>query len=223
MSLRSSLSSSHGAHPKALINITFPTPTPAPECTYHVLFTLPPAVFVDKFEPPFNEHSIARTWGKMDLELPIHALPTQSSSFAMLQIERRDDTEGLTGAEVEVPLHVRYPRPRSGGGYNHVKMDWPLFILACPGGGPTAQGLLLDKLPPPFSNPFNNPPHAVTIFPPRGDNTTFEFVLPVGNSDDLLVVQLATAGLVLFCFVWVGRALLRASSRLQSSSSGKQE
>ncbi|KAG8920524.1 hypothetical protein FRC00_009883, partial [Tulasnella sp. 408] len=57
----------------------------------------------------------------------------------MLQIERSDETHGLTGAEIEVPLHVRYARPQSGGGYNHVKMDWPLFILACPGGGSTAQ------------------------------------------------------------------------------------
>ncbi|KAG8948299.1 hypothetical protein FRC04_009937 [Tulasnella sp. 424] len=223
MSARSSLSSSHGAHPKVLTNITFPTPISAPECTYHLLFSLPPAVFIDKFESPFNDLRIARMWGKMDLELPIHALPSQSNSFAMLQIERPNGTQSPKGTEVEVPLHVRYARPRSGGGYEHVKMDWPLFVSACPREDPAGRGTLLDELQPPFNNPFNDPPHVVTIFPARDANATFEFVIPVGNSDHLLVTQLATAGLVLFCFVWVSWAMFVARRAKQSGPTQKQE
>lgn len=85
------------------------------------------------------------------------------------------------------------------------------------------QGTLLDELPSPFNNPFNDPPHDVTIFPPRDANATFEFVIPVGNSDHLLVTQLVTAGLVLFCFVWVSWGMFVARRAKRMGPTQKQE
>ena len=83
---------------------------------------LPPTVFIDKYDFPF-EHLYE---GHDDLELPVHALSNQSDSWLLVNPGENDQVE------ITIPLHLRYAKPRSGGGYTDVVMDWPNVFWACP-------------------------------------------------------------------------------------------
>jgi hypothetical protein len=122
----SSLSSSHGFHPKLVVNVTLPS-LPNESCASHIFFTLPPLVFIDKFEFPFRH----RVWGNPDLELPVHALESQDSTFVMIDLGHTAAGESL----LEIPLHLRYGQARSGGGYETVQLEDPIFFTSCPGDG----------------------------------------------------------------------------------------
>lgn len=72
-------------------------------------------------------------------------------------------------------------------------------------------------LRPPFVSPFNETAETLTFFPSCPvANTSYEFIVPIGDTDHLALVQNGTAVVVVLCFFWVASALWRAS-RLQGS------
>ena len=106
--LSSSISPAYGYHRTSLTRISFTHPEllgPIKNCTLYLHFTLPPLIFVDPYELAHYEESYSfRHWGTSNLELPVTAVP-QESSFLLLTVKTtKSDTREM---EVKLPLHVR--------------------------------------------------------------------------------------------------------------------
>ncbi|KAJ7691586.1 PIG-X [Mycena rosella] len=94
------------------------------ECSLHLHYTLPPLVFVDPFELDNRADAYSFQYaGPSNLELPVAALPDESSALLLRVVGRPQD--------VQVPLHVRYgalgPTP-----FQHTPLPWPDAFFACP-------------------------------------------------------------------------------------------
>lgn len=237
MSTCSSIASSYGSHPKLHLNLTAPT-TLEDGCTQHILLTLPPHIFIDKFEFPF-EHTM---WGHADLELPVHALEDSNPTYVLLNVAeesmRREDSR-ISPVHLELPLHLRYAEARNGGEYERTTMDYPLVFTVCPAPHGSSEpctsfqppatrahtdlaysSAQLQSIPPPFHSPFDERQNSITIIPRRAQNGAHhhEFFIPVGNTDHLPFVQFGTAVLVFLCFIQVGSTLLSAYTRIQQGT-----
>lgn len=121
--LTSVLHPDHGFHPIATTAIE--VPAGFEQCAVHLVYTLPPLVFVDKYELANHDQSYSfQFWGVSNLEHPVFAVE-QSDSILLLNVKR--------GAQVSVPLHLRCGRP--GAGFEETRLGWPVGFLACPASG----------------------------------------------------------------------------------------
>jgi hypothetical protein len=101
-------------------------------CTLHLAFDLPVGLFVDPDELALREGAYThRIWGSRDVEKPAHAV--SEGQAVLLNVYVRPEAREVG---VEVPLHLRYARPReSEEGYDEVKMKVPVGFWACPSFG----------------------------------------------------------------------------------------
>ena len=132
--LTSVLHPDHGFHPTA--TTTLQIPAEFDQCTVHLVYTLPPLVFVDKYELANHHESYSFDfWGTSNLEYPVFAVE-QSDSILLVNVKQ--------GAEVRVPLHLRYGKP--GDGFDEARLSWPAGFLACPAFGESACSLVAMRL-----------------------------------------------------------------------------
>ena len=118
--LTSVLQPDHGFHPTA--TTAFQIPAEFEQCAVHLVYTLPPLVFVDKYELANHHESYSfQFWGTSNLEHPVFAVE-QSDSILLVNVKG--------GSRVSVPLHLRCGTP--GAGFEETKLDWPVGFLACP-------------------------------------------------------------------------------------------
>jgi hypothetical protein len=121
--LTSVLHPDHGFHPIATTAIE--VPAAFEQCAVHLVYTLPPLVFVDKYELANHDQSYSfQFWGVSDLEHPVFAVE-QSDSILLVNVKK--------GAQVSVPLHLRCGTP--GAGFEETRLGWPVGFLACPASG----------------------------------------------------------------------------------------
>src|SRR6266550_3936749 len=132
--LTSVLHPDDGFHPTA--TTTFQIPTEFEQCTVHLVYTLPPLVFVDKYELANHHESYSFDfWGTSNLEYPVFAVE-QSDSILLVNVKQ--------GTEVRVQLHLRYGKP--GDGFDETRLSWPAGFLACPVSGESAGTVVAIRL-----------------------------------------------------------------------------
>ncbi|KAF8622824.1 hypothetical protein AX15_006740 [Amanita polypyramis BW_CC] len=213
--LTSALHPEHGSHIAATttIQISEQQRQWLENCTGHLVYTLPPLVFIDKYElANYHESYSFQHWGTSNLEYPVFAVD-QSDSILLLNIRPIHDAEVV---QIRVPLHLRYGKPVSDGSpYEETKMRWPEGVFACPTSvaGPEPSNLP-DKV---VKFITQNLTHSLSFVPiePSGKP---EHVLrvPVGRSDDLKVVGFGTVLSICLFFYYLIRVVKRVAVRLQS-------
>ncbi|KAF8900163.1 PIG-X [Gymnopilus junonius] len=230
-----------GFHPISNTKVYLPNPLSSyNSCSLHLHYTLPPLVFVDTHELAQRDSSYSfRHWGSRDLERPAHALPDENSEllldvrFLAEEVGHSKTAAGKgegTTIDVEVPMHLRYGKPRAPasseegktGPYEEVHVDWPKAFLKCSSplydhaSIPLPQRILL-ALP-----SLNSEKDSVfTAIPPHVDfssKTSSLLFLPVGNPKDLAIVEGVTVVTMLVCFIFLLRTSRRTAVRLTRNS-----
>jgi hypothetical protein len=230
MSFVASLSTTGGYHPtvKTQLNAV----PPHNSCSLHLTLELPPAVFIDKYEFPLDYRYI----GHEDLELPVHALANNGESWLLVNVGSGATVKG-SEVEIEIPLHLRYAQPKTGGGYDVVDMNMPFVFWACPkssmsyqpfhgvSGADTpsaATATSLHRLGP-FASDFKGfTTHAIHSASSVSE-TSFTFNIPRGDLEHLKFVQLGTFVAVMISFLYLGITLWNASTRLSKEPSKNTE
>ncbi|KAG0637236.1 PIG family protein [Tuber brumale] len=128
-----------GLHPKLKVSIhdpVKPPPNGGNQCTLNAYFTLPAALFIDKYQLSSDNQQLLDSLsikrikaisGETDLEAPVW---TREKWGSRVLIEV-DTKKGENGVELELPLHLRYLEPRYGGTTTKVDFAWPSVFWAC--------------------------------------------------------------------------------------------
>lgn len=201
--------------------------------------TLPSALFVDKYElanplllASKNIAGVRSLGGETDLEAPAWVLQKWGSAMLLelaspsSKMIKRGVNGGSDGVlHVDIPLHLRYLPPRSGG-YGEVRVPWPVVFWACP----TEEGTRMA------SNPFDHVNLGYdALFGPR---TMFYHLSPSGNSNGTLIetvkvpvldldmvggVDSGTIAVILLGLFWVSYCLFRGlrTPRLEGQQEDK--
>lgn len=191
-------------------------------CALHAYFTLPRAVFADRYQladPLFlasRNLSALRWLGEpVDLEAPEYVV-SQWGSAALVELAPPGEKTATAAAAdddgsdpvwtAEMPLHLRYLRPAAGG-YRSVEVPWPAVFWACT----TEEG---TKFP---SSPFERVNLGYDgLFGPRtvfwhvdprpaaaGGRLASEIRVPVLDADRAGWVGAGTAAAVLLGLGWI--------------------
>ncbi|KDQ11743.1 hypothetical protein BOTBODRAFT_177121 [Botryobasidium botryosum FD-172 SS1] len=189
----------HPFHLKTITTLSLPAEpqSPSPACSLHLLFQLPPSIFIDPYELEELEDHYGRlryrVWGETDLEKPVSAVDSRGSVLLVdvgADILGNAHKKGGGGElQVEVPMHVRYLSPSpwtstsknvsgrpgqvvSEGMYEPVEWSWPLGFYACPRRADQVpekevQYNPLASIPAPFVSPFDATHTDITLIPPH--------------------------------------------------------
>nr|GAT59280.1 predicted protein [Mycena chlorophos] len=206
METTSTLQQPHSFHPTFQTSISAYHATP--DCSLHLLYALPPLIFVDPYELAnrVDFYSFQHA-GPSNLELPVFALdPERSNSSVLLTVKAGVETDALV--DVQVPLLVRYGAVSndSQSGFIQTEVPWPVVFHACSGSDSESQ---IPLMPDSFASPFASKSIRV-ISTPENVRVAVEIVrTPVGNSSDVRTVELGTALVIIVCFLYLLRAMQR--------------
>ncbi|KAJ7512888.1 PIG-X [Mycena galericulata] len=186
-------------------------------CSLHLLYTLPPLVFVDPYELANRADAYSFKYaGPSNLELPVAALANEDAAL-LLSIAWTPSDSPLV---VEVPLHVRYgPAAAAADPIQRTPIPWPDAFFACP------VSRTADALPAmtrEFAAPFDN--SSIFRVATPVDAARIETIqTPVGNVADVGRVELGTAVVVLASFFYLVRAVRRTVARMNVGLSNTKE
>ncbi|KZT56981.1 PIG-X/PBN1 protein [Calocera cornea HHB12733] len=190
-------------------------------CILQALLFLPPQIFADPYELQ-QRHTdgrlgATRMWGDVELEAPVSAVDGRGTAL-LLDLDRDPDREEgeRTGAEVEVPLHLRYPRPVGheqaveSGGQERFALPCPVVFWACDSDD-AGRKAPFDGLPPPFTSPYSEGTAFHFLRTQASDPQaaagaglpSIEVLVPTGDSSHLPTVELGTTLAVLFAFLYI--------------------
>jgi hypothetical protein len=131
----------YGAHPTIVTTVLLPEFSSNSTCSLLVHYTLPPLLFVDKYELEMRkeEYEILglRGRGAKELERPVHALPASEDLDSNIGVELvlRKEVQS-DHLQVRVPIHVRYGEPVVSGTstpYTVQGFEPPSLVLTCLG------------------------------------------------------------------------------------------
>lgn len=219
VSFRTKVLEPTGLHPTVRIEVDADgvkneVPT-GPECALHAYLTLPRTLFADKYQlsdPLFlaskNITALRYMTQPVDLEAPEY-VTGQWGSATLLELSSPATAGGPWTAEV--PLHLRYLSPASGG-YKDIEVPYPAVFWACT----TEEG---TKFP---SSPFERVNLGYDgLFGPRtvfwhvdpqpheaGGRLMNKIRVPVLDVDKSQWVSTGTAVVVLIGFAWIVWKLL---------------
>ena len=112
---------------------------PSPNCALHTYLTLPSILFPDKYQlssPLFlaskNLRALRSVAGETDLEAPDWAVSKWGSTMLMELAPPEVTAPGSSSGSwnAEIPLHLRY-LPPSSGGRTRLSIPWPVVFWAC--------------------------------------------------------------------------------------------
>ncbi|KAF8071502.1 PIG-X [Lyophyllum atratum] len=213
-----------GYHPVSTTRITLHKPEllTNSNCSLFLYFALPPLIFVDPYELAHYDASYTfRHWGPSNLELPVNAVP-QNSSGLLLDVVLPESAHAI---EVKLPLHLRYGDLVKGSqsGHHTEELVWPTGFLECPLSMLSAisHPSGLPRLPSEVASLFD--PLSATFIPithvrPNGADLV---KVPTGSSGDLAYVEFGTIFTILLSFFYLLRASRLASQRINRASSVK--
>ncbi|KAI0267131.1 PIG-X [Gloeopeniophorella convolvens] len=184
--------------------------TRARGCGLRLHFALPAQLFADPFE--LQHRAAAYTFerfGTGNLEAPVFAPGAGGPSALLLDVT---SPEGETEIEVEVPLHARYGVPKSSGDMlDEVMLLPPEAFWACPRDDdepksvPQALRAVVNLVPAlKDASVLMRIPHAEAV---RAQTLR----VPVGDARDVEFVETGTIMVIVVLFVYLLRALIRAS------------
>ena len=202
-----------GLHPKLELSIPgkLVSPLDYGDCTLNAYFTLPRALFVDKYQLSADNQQLLDSLGikrlravsgETDLEAPAWTRDKWGSRVLIeLDIEKGD------GIKIGLPLHLRYLEPRLQGPPSRVEFAWPSVFWACRSNEWSRMGI----------NPFDRVhlgwedlfPEQVMFYhltpdvPDGGEGTWSSIEVPVLGLESAVIVKVGTAVVVALGFFWV--------------------
>jgi hypothetical protein len=106
-------------------------------CNLHALYTLSKDVFVDQYQlsqlAQFKSGGIENVrgiWGETDLENPSYTTK-EWGSLVLVDIPKLEEGDAIHEMTVELPMHLRYLKPREGGGNQIVEILPPEMFWTC--------------------------------------------------------------------------------------------
>ena len=211
----SSLLTPTGLHPS--LSLKFPSASmrpPSPICALHAYLTLPSILFPDKYQlssPLFlaskNLRALRSVAGETDLEAPNWVVSKWGSTMLMeLAPPAVADSKRSPGSwSAEIPLHLRY-LPPSSGGTTRLSIPWPIVFWACHAEKGTKMSV----------NPFDRVNLGYDgLFGPRtifhhlqpdtlaGSMLTEEVEVPVLDLEHVTWIESGTVAAVLIAMVWI--------------------
>lgn len=112
---------------------------PSPNCALHAYLTLPSILFPDKYQlssslflASKNLHALRSIAGETDLEAPDWVVSKWGSTMLMelappIAPDLKSSPESW---DADIPLHLRY-LPPSSGGTTRLSIPWPIVFWAC--------------------------------------------------------------------------------------------
>lgn len=97
-------------------------------CFAGSLQLVPPDFIVDEYE--LNQRyqegygPLCHVIGERDLELPVQAVGNHSA-LIIAELPLQPDVK------IDMPLHLRYPRPQKDVGFAEVQLPWPWIVILC--------------------------------------------------------------------------------------------
>ena len=189
-------------------------PAPSPNCALHTYLTLPSVLFPDKYQLSSSLflaskrlRALRSIAGETDLEAPDWVVSKWGSAMLVeLAPPGTGKKDVSTGSWIaEIPLHLRY-LPPSSGGTTKISIPWPVVFWACP----AEEGAKMSV------NPFDRVNLGYEgLFGPRtifyhlqpdlppGSKLVEYLKVPVLDSDHVAWIENGTVAAVLIAVVWV--------------------
>ncbi|KAL7275686.1 protease B nonderepressible form [Rhizina undulata] len=215
-----------GLHPKLRLSIAPSTP-PDSECTLNAYYTLPRALFIDRYQlSPSNRElldslDIARLVsvnGQSDLEAPDWTSTVWGSSV-LVELDAAKSSEGL---ETELPLHLRYSEPKSDADITEIKFPWPSLFWACRSEDWQKMGRSpFDRTQLGWEHFFPENTMFYHLSPKTDAKTWGKVDVPVLGLEHAGIIKMGTVGIVFVGFIWVLLKII--SSRFAAGVKGKKE
>ncbi|PCH38787.1 hypothetical protein WOLCODRAFT_149727 [Wolfiporia cocos MD-104 SS10] len=187
-------------------------PGAAGNCSLHLVHVLPRDVYADPYELSQRPGYAASLNAPVDLELPVAAV-APADTILTLEVTA-PPFRGAHAVSVDVPLHARYGAPAaSQPGYHTIALPSPRAFWACPrpAGAPAALPAALAPFLPPGAYATSD-----VMLIPQASPEMHELRIPVGRLDDLAIVDVGTAGVMLLMFVYLATVSVRAARRLHA-------
>ncbi|PFH48010.1 hypothetical protein AMATHDRAFT_150840 [Amanita thiersii Skay4041] len=229
--LTSYLYPTQGYHPTSTTRVQIPPHLieSLNSCTTHLLYTLPPLLFVDKYELTNYQNSYTfHHWGTSNLELPVFAVD-QVDSLLLLNVKNECDVE----CEVKVPLHLRYGDPlvksENRPAQQEAKLDWPTGFFACPPSVDipvsSTQPLLPDEVLSLLTTNMTQGLKMIPIVPTAVNNNESAQIVrvPVGDSAHIALVEFGTVTTIFLLFGYLIYVSQRTVMRLRTRERQKEE
>jgi len=192
-------------------------------CTLHLYFTLPAQIFADPYELAHRHASYTfERFGGGNLEAPVFAPGAGGPSGLLLDLiipEGGDVAQvDRNTLSIEIPLHARYGVPKAGGDLtDEVVLPPPEAFWVCP--QQKASGSGAKRVPVPdalrdvveLAPAFKDPASTLFLIPHAESVRVQTFRVPVGDAGDVALVETGTVVVVLLAFVYLMRAIVRAS------------
>ncbi|KAI9721459.1 MAG: hypothetical protein M1812_002221 [Candelaria pacifica] len=208
-----------GLHPSLRMSFPQDSSIPGPtqgSCALHAYLTLPSYVFIDKYQlsdslflASKNLKAIRSISGETDLEAPDWAVQKWGSN---LLVELSPPSEIKAGWEADIPLHLRYLPPASGG-ITEVHVPWPVVFWACR----AEEGLKMnvnpfDRVNLGYDGLFGPRTMFYHVSPAPGSNCMEKLQVPVMDSLRTQYVEVGTSTVIVMGFVWIWWRLFSRSS-----------
>lgn len=215
-----------GLHPSLQLRISSATPPVKDEsCSMYAHLTLPRTIFADRYQLQDDLFLASKNLTKLhymsepvDLEAPDYVMKLWGSTVLFeLKPPKNSGEQPWTA---EIPLHLRYLAPASGG-YQTISVPYPAVFWACEG----EQGVKFANSP--FDRPhvgYDALFSTETLFwhvdpkPSAGDLLTNDITVPVLDTEKSAWVNIGTAAAVLLGFSWVLWQLVQVTRRSGLSS-----
>ncbi|KAF8543553.1 PIG-X [Trichophaea hybrida] len=206
-----------GLHPKLQLSISPSLKAPSEDCTLNAYFTLPRALFVDKYQlsstnpqllESLNIKRLRGVNGETDLEAPVWG-SNRWGSTVLVEIDHLRST-GQGGLNVELPLHLRYLEPSYNSTESTVRFALPSVFWAC-------HSEEWSKM---RNSPFDRSRLGWEyLFP---DQTMYHHLSPAGDAwksvgipvldlRHAMMVKIGTVAVILGGFLWVSWKIFAAS------------
>ena len=133
--LSSSLTTHRGFHSIYSTQIILNDTVDFATCTLHLLYILPPRIFVDAYELANRRDLYSfRLSGISNLELPVTEVNPEGSALLLNVLLPRPSPHGTQKVTVDIPLHLRYGETAQSKASDDgtIKVSWPTGFWACP-------------------------------------------------------------------------------------------
>ncbi|KAI4107591.1 MAG: hypothetical protein L6R37_001551 [Teloschistes peruensis] len=191
---------------------------PTPVCALYTFLTLPSLLFVDKYQlssPNFlaskNLRALRNVSGETDLEAPDWVVQKWGSTL-LLELAPPPTLDSTKAKKkdkawhADVPLHLRYLLPTSGGIAN-VQVPWPVVFWACPAREETKlDGNPFDRVDLGYDSFFDQQVvfHHLQPRPvDPGASMVEGLQVPVMDLEKTLWVESGTVGVMVLGAVWI--------------------
>lgn len=198
-----------GLHPTLELKISSnQLPTEDPSCSLYCHFTLPRAVFADRYQfldslflASKNLSTLHYITTPVDLEAPVYTVSLWGASVLLELAPPLGVDQSWTA---QIPLHLRYLPPTANtSGQSPLAVPYPVVLWACDAHEEINFSINpFDRVNLGYDGLFG----SKTIFyhlSPEGNRLTNVISVPVLDLDKSKNVELGTAGVVLLAFAWV--------------------